>query len=249
MRRGAAPRSSPRHRRFRHGGLLGTSYRRIRSSTEAVDSNFSFMAPFHLPDAGGLLDARGGGAAKNTRNILLKNLLDTCIGACVWSGNTLAHGRGALSHASGPRPQGARRTRRSSSRGRTGCSPCTRRRRPPSSPCRRRAHDAVRVRGVLVRLQLDLPFIVHWAWSTHGWLSPKNGAFLGGMIDFAGGGVVHLTGGTVALVRPPARPPARGRPPAPARAPARAPLVVRPPPATTPGGRGGDRRGAGASTS
>ena len=44
------------------------------------------------------------------------------------------------------------------------------------------------------------PAVAHWAWSTAGFLSVTNDdAFLGGVVDFAGSGVVHLTGGIAAL--------------------------------------------------
>ena len=45
------------------------------------------------------------------------------------------------------------------------------------------------------------PTVAHWVWSSEGWLSVHNpSAVLGGMVDFAGSGVVHMTGGTAALV-------------------------------------------------
>jgi len=46
------------------------------------------------------------------------------------------------------------------------------------------------------------PVVVHWVWSSAGWLSAFNAApLLGtGMIDFAGCGVVHMVGGLSALL-------------------------------------------------
>ena len=38
------------------------------------------------------------------------------------------------------------------------------------------------------------PVVSHWAWDSDGWLNER------GYTDFAGSGVVHLTGGTCALV-------------------------------------------------
>ena len=38
------------------------------------------------------------------------------------------------------------------------------------------------------------PVVSHWAWDSDGWLNYR------GYTDFAGSGVVHLTGGTCALV-------------------------------------------------
>jgi len=45
------------------------------------------------------------------------------------------------------------------------------------------------------------PVVVHWMWSEPGWLTwGRQNAVFGGAFDFAGGGVVHLTGGAMALI-------------------------------------------------
>jgi len=46
------------------------------------------------------------------------------------------------------------------------------------------------------------PVVVHWMWSNTGWLSPFNEDPLieGGVIDFAGSGVVHMVGGWSGLI-------------------------------------------------
>jgi len=61
------------------------------------------------------------------------------------------------------------------------------------------------------------PVVVHWVWDTEGWISAFNeddeyeDTFEGGMIDFAGSGVVHMVGGVAALVGAIAVGPRRGR--------------------------------------
>ena len=45
------------------------------------------------------------------------------------------------------------------------------------------------------------PVVVHWVWDGNGFLSISNpDAWLVGCIDFAGSGVVHMTGGWAAMV-------------------------------------------------
>lgn len=57
------------------------------------------------------------------------------------------------------------------------------------------------------------PIVAHSIWSPHGFLSPlvANPLFESGVVDFAGGGVVHMTGGTTALFATMILGPRRGR--------------------------------------
>lgn len=56
----------------------------------------------------------------------------------------------------------------------------------------------------LLLTSLTYPMIASWAWNDSGWANPgrDNGTplFGCGVIDFAGSGVVHLTGGTAAFI-------------------------------------------------
>lgn len=58
------------------------------------------------------------------------------------------------------------------------------------------------------------PIVVHWGWNTAGWASAwrEEDLFMGcGVIDFAGSGVVHMTGGVAALIAAKIVGPRRGR--------------------------------------
>jgi Amt family ammonium transporter len=56
------------------------------------------------------------------------------------------------------------------------------------------------------------PVVVHWVWDGEGWISAFSAdTFKGGMIDFAGSGVVHMVGGIAALVGAIAVGPRKGR--------------------------------------
>jgi len=64
-----------------------------------------------------------------------------------------------------------------------------------------RTHHIGYIMNAAVHTAAIFPAVNHWLWSANGWLSYQNpDAVLGGVFDFAGSGVVHLTGGVLALV-------------------------------------------------
>lgn len=167
---------------------------------------------------------------KNTRNILLKNLLDCCIGALIWwlcgyaiafgSGkhrNEFAGGENGYFFASKTNPA-ADDTIGDEMPGQnyfqswffqyafsaTAVS-------ITSGAVAERCHMSAYVIYSIILVGFVYPVVVHWCWSTDGWLSnfalgdtsddynPARRWSSVGVIDFAGSGVVHLTGGVSAF--------------------------------------------------
>jgi len=196
----------------------------IKASLAAIDAFYLMIlgAVVFFMQAGFALLEAGSVRAKNTKNILLKNLLDACLGAIIW----WAWGYGASYGSDGEGGEGWNGFIGSAAdngdfflKG-------------PSytlSPDGTKnalwffqyvfaAAAATIVSGAVAeRAQLGAyliytviitgfiyPVQVHMTWSPHGALS---GAFnkvyedtvIGGNLDFAGSGVVHMTGGILAL--------------------------------------------------
>jgi len=186
---------------------------------------FFMQLGFALVEAGSV-------RAKNTKNILLKNILDCCIGALIWWswGHALAYdpGDGFMgmtnmdgAHAPNFFLQASFATNGDShgynmamwffqfvfaAAAATIVS---------GAMAERTALPGYLVYTTVIT-GFIYPVIVHWVWSTDGWLSVfsqgywetegVNGTYGsmnfplgGGVIDFAGSGVVHMTGGVAAL--------------------------------------------------
>lgn len=79
-----------------------------------------------------------------------------------------------------------------------------------------RIHLRVHVVSSIFFVTVTHPFIVHWAWG-NGWASPyrshlREELLAGcGVVDFAGAGVVHMTGGLAALIMSKMAQPRKGR--------------------------------------
>ena len=150
---------------------------------------------------------------KNTRNILLKNLLDACVAAMIWWawGHGAAYQYGGDGNAFIGTPGDAHFANKFSGENESesgadfagwwfqyvfAAAAAT----IVSGAMAERAQLGAYVVYTTVITGLIYPVIVHWAWDGHGWISATNpDAFLGGVIDFAGSGVVHMTGGCAAF--------------------------------------------------
>jgi len=198
-------------------------------TSQEVDAFYLMWAGslIFLMQAGFATLSAGSIRAKNVKNILLKNLLDACIGAIAWYllGYGFAYDQNACSgdkdddsdcHKANPFI--------GSSEFGFGLSGIK-----DKGDDHKHGYDwiswffqyafaaaaATIVSGAVAeRCQLVAyliysfaitgfvyPVVVHWVWDPHGWLSAFNpDHVLGGVIDFAGSGVVHMTGGFAALV-------------------------------------------------
>ena len=167
---------------------------------------------FFMQAGFGVLEA-GSVRIKNTRNILLKNLLDACVGALIW----WAWGYGAAYQKSGSAnafigtPNDAHMAKgwageNESENGADFASwwfqyvfaaaAAT----IVSGAMAERAQLGAYIVYTTVITGLIYPVVVHWMWDKNGWISPFNpDSFLGGAVDFAGSGVVHMTGGCAAF--------------------------------------------------
>jgi Amt family ammonium transporter len=170
-----------------------------------------------------LLEA-GTVRAKNTKNILLKNLLDACVGAIIWWGwgYSLAYDAGDpfigmvettdvapmffMSSWKSDTPMGS-----ATAYGLAlwffqyvfAAAAAT----IVSGAMAERTALGGYITYTTVITGFIYPVVVHWGWSSDGWASAfatgsvgnPDGAFKTGMVDFAGSGIVHTTGGVAAL--------------------------------------------------
>lgn len=171
-----------------------------------------------------LLEA-GSVRAKNTKNILIKNLMDGCLGALVWYfiGYHLAYGtkdsctggddcngfvgNGAdvfMNKAAELAPLGNAGSGHYYAGWMFQWAFAAAASTIVSGAVAERCKFGAYLAYTAALTGVIYPVVVNWGWSAHGWLSPWTGTepYLGanGMIDFAGSGIVHMTGGVAALV-------------------------------------------------
>jgi len=195
--------------------LVGTAAAQEEPTTEdqiadlvtAIDTAWLMIAAslVFLMQAGFAMVESGFTRAKNTSNILMKNLLDACVGGLAfWAiGYAIAYG------ISGD-----------SSNGFMGdgnwflndfdsyafwffqfAFAATAATIVSGAMAERTKFSAYLVYTTFITAFI-YPFVVHWAWDANGWMSAFNDdPFMGeGYVDFAGSGVVHMVGGMAALV-------------------------------------------------
>jgi len=177
---------------------------------------FIMQAGFALLEAGSV-------RAKNTKNILIKNLMDGCLGAMVWwflgyhlaygTEDTCTGGSDCDGFVGNGKDVFMNKAASMSPLGSSGgyyagwmfqwafaAAASTIVSGAVAERCQFKAYLAY----TAVLTGIIYPVVVHWGWSAKGWLSPWVGVepYLGanGMIDFAGSGIVHMTGGVAALV-------------------------------------------------
>ncbi|KAK3235142.1 hypothetical protein CYMTET_54639 [Cymbomonas tetramitiformis] len=186
---------------------------------------FFMQAGFALLEAGGV-------SAKNTKNILLKNILDACLGGMVWwaVGYPFAYGTGgaspnafigganffmykgttSMNDSDGSAPSGYFYAGWMFQWAFAAAAATI-----VSGAVAERCNFMAYLIYTTIITAFIYPVVVHWGWSSEGWLSAfkaKAGddseeewsydPYLGGngFIDFAGSGIVHMTGGGAALM-------------------------------------------------
>lgn len=177
-----------------------------------------------------LLEA-GSVRAKNTKNILLKNVLDTCVGSLVWWawGYSFAFGENGarpnsfiggtnffMSNSNDVSPREDERAN-----GFNNASEffalwlfswafATTATTIVSGAVAERCQFRAYILYTIALTGFVYPVVVHWVWSPEGWLTSigdnneeEKDVYISrrlGLIDFAGSGVVHMTGGGAALM-------------------------------------------------
>ena len=172
------------------------------TAAEATDVSWilsSSITVFLMQCGFGMLES-GFVRAKNTKNILMKNLVDTCVCTLVFwlVGWSVAFG-GSNAFIGPPIPHTADMTSGVWFHQFVYASASST---IVSGAIAERTQPVAYVVHSLFMMAVLYPVVAHWVWSEAGFLSTRNPeAVLGGAIDFAGGAVVHLTGA------PPIRPP------------------------------------------
>jgi len=195
---------------LKHSRALSSDY----LSTGDADSLFLVLCGilvFFMQAGFALLEA-GTVRAKNAKNILMKNLLDACIGAIIWwawgygiayngGGSAGPKGNGFIGHADG-NTLGSFFTGDYNNLDNGKAYAGWWFQYVFAAAAATIVSGAMAERTTLIGYLVYTTFItgfiypvvVYWTWG-YGWASTWNG----GLVDFAGSGIVHMTGGIAAL--------------------------------------------------
>lgn len=184
-----------------------TTEDQIADLVTAVDTSWLLMTAFLVfwMQAGFAMVEGGFTRSKNTGNILMKNLLDACVGGLLFwaTGYAIAFG------LSGDTSNGFVGDGNFFLNNFEGYGSwmfqfafaATAATIVSGAMAERTKFSAYLIYTAFIS-GLIYPFVVHWAWDVNGWLTAfKDDPFMAnGYIDFAGSGVVHMVGGTAGLV-------------------------------------------------
>jgi len=174
------------------------------------DSHWLMMCAFlvFFMQAGFAMVEVGSITKKNTKNILLKNCMDACLGAIIfWAvGYGVAYGNSDAGGFIGNDNFFLTKNDGSAYDDYKGwlfqwAFAATAATIVSGSMAERTQFSAYLVYTTIITAFI-YPVVVHWVWDGTGWISAFNGdaPFMGvGMVDFAGSGVVHMTGGFAGL--------------------------------------------------
>lgn len=171
---------------------------------------FFMQCGFALVEAGAV-------RSKNVKNILLKNVMDACLGAVLWWAMGFAFAFGEVADKKGSAFLGFHGFFLMDSENQATFASAnyqsfwlfqwsfaaTAATIVSGAVAERCAFEAYLIYTVYITLVVYPPG-VHWCWSGDGWLSPFNSNratwLVNGFMDFAGSGVVHACGGGAALM-------------------------------------------------
>jgi Amt family ammonium transporter len=191
----------------------------IQSLYKNLDANFLLSSAYlvFFMQAGFAMLCAGSVRSKNTKNILIKNVLDACVGALAWfylgygfafgkpsdgtgMNSFIGSGNFAMKGISTQKDIAMYLFQWSFSAAATTIV--------SGSVAERTKFEAYLGYSFFL-CAFVYPVVVHWGWSGEGWLGPwrsatgdGGGSLLAGsgMLDFAGSGIVHMTGGVAGLV-------------------------------------------------
>jgi Amt family ammonium transporter len=195
----------------------------LQEATETIWTLFAVVVTLFMQCGFAMLEA-GVVRERAVRDVLMKNLLDATLGAVAWfllgsvwaaDGGSGFIGLPLMHNATIVTPFDAILAAHTPDRGRylMGYVYAVTSSTIVSGAIAERTQQRAYLVSTIAMVGLIYPVVVHWIWSESGWLSRRSaGAVLGGgAYDWAGGGVVHLTGAALALIAAKIAGPRKGR--------------------------------------